>query len=330
MQSDTLLAVKRKEKRPPKFHVYYDEWSGNILSITRAQKPEISQPFIVTEDPVAGELLMGKLNPKKYTVAELADGPALIPKQDASTIRKEEYRLSLIPRIPINSEADINIVLYVEDWVMEVNISEDTMYNLTGSRFARKFSDSENTKLSFYFIAENNPFRLLDTVEVDLLELFNNGYILLDLSELKTVIGLGEVRVLTKRMFKNYGLKVKQNYVNIDHRSRKSLKRYSVKLRPPSYQKSTLFTIQKTNTGWNIKSNFDNPEEHRIYKDLKIFITGEEPTELLQTITVPYGYIGKEQIYFFETTLNPKQCKFLMGEDGRNLSFKIEENNYGK
>jgi hypothetical protein len=150
----------------------------------------------------------------------------------------------------------------------------------------------------------------------------------LDLKHLKTKIPIREIRIVTKRIFRNYGLKFKENYVNVDYKTRKSASRYKTRMYSKDYENWTTFSISPSTSGWILRCNFDDPHEHKIYRDLKIFLTGDEPTELLDRIVIPFDKLKKDNEFIIKTQVDPKTCNMLLGEDGRNVTFKLEEIEY--
>lgn len=326
MSLEAKLISLVKENPLPKYYVYYDEWSGEIYGISSKLKRS-EYAHILTDDSVAADIMMGKLNPKKYIVADLADGTTLVPKDDVLRIKAAEDRLSKIPVVSTHLAADINVIMYVYSWLMEINISHDTMFKLTGKRFSKKYSKNDNPdnrELDLYIIKKNDPTVLIDTIKVDPIELINNGYILRDMSHLKTVCGLADVDILTKRMFKTYGLKIKNNYVTVDYYARKSQRRNHVKIKSVDSNKDAMFSLTPVEHGYMLKSNFNNPTELKIYKDLRIFLTHEDPNELIGEIVIPLDSIGKFKEFFVKTQINLSGCCALIGEEGKNLTFEIK------
>jgi hypothetical protein len=325
-----LIQIVDESKTLPKYYVYYDEWSGEIKSITGKYKKQ-QFPHIITEDETAAKIMMGILNPKKYIVSDLVDGVKLVPKSDVIAIKKAEEILTQIPRVKNFVDSDVNIIFYKTDYKIEVNLNQDTIYKMTGKRFNKNVNNivTNDNFLIFYLIKKNNPNYLFDTIKIDPVDIVNNGYKLFDLGHLQHKISLDDVDVLTKRIFKNYGLKIKQNYVNIDYHTRKSNKRTHTTIHTSTTDWST-FSVSPSTEGWIIKSNFANPQEQKIYKDLKIFLTGQNPNELLDKIIIPYDNIGNFKEYIVKTNVDPTACKLLLGEEGKNITFKFEEIEYVK
>ena len=326
-----LIQIADDSKPLPKYYVYYDDWTGEIKSITGKYKQQ-NYPHIITEDETAAKIMLGILNPKKYVVSDLVEGLRLLPKTDVLAVKKAEEVFTKIPRVKNFIDSDVNVILYTNDYKIEINLNQDTIYKMTGKRFNKTVNMSETStehQLVFYIIKKNNPNYLISKIKIDVIDIVTNGYKLLDLSHLQNKISLEDIDILTRRIFKNYGLKIKQNYVNIDYHTRRSNKRTHTKIHKFTNDWST-FSVSPSTEGWIIKSNFSDPIEQKIYKDLKIFLTSDDPNILLDKIVIPYDQIGKFNEYIVKTTVDPTTCKLLLGEEGKNITFKFEEIEYVK
>jgi len=323
MQLKPLLKSAIEETPPHKFCVYYDEWNGEIIQITNRPK-DSRHPHIETPDETAKKLMMGELSFSKYQVAQLVDGPKLMPKDNVIRLRQAENVLSQIESVKLEIQSDINIIFYINDWKLEINFSQDTMFRMTGARDSRNARiQSDQTKpFDFYLIKGNDPTFLLKHIKIDPIDLMSSGYILYDLSELRTICGLGDINVLTKRIFKSYGIKYKQHYTGSDYHRRKTQRRVHKQIE--THEEYATFSISKANTGWIFKSNFDDPKEQKIYRDMTLFFTKDDPTYLTHRIKIPFDNIGWRQEYIVDTELNFED-KILLGENAKNITFKIEE-----
>ena len=61
-----LLNELDKPKSPPKWCVYYEHDTGDIVTVTNRFKDFIKNPHIFTENDDARKVLMGHLDPKKF------------------------------------------------------------------------------------------------------------------------------------------------------------------------------------------------------------------------------------------------------------------------
>jgi hypothetical protein len=326
-----LIQIADDSKPLPRYYVYYDEWSGEIKSISGKYK-QLDFPHIITEDETASKIMLGILNPKKYVVTDLVDGLKLLPKTDVLAIKKAEDVFTKIPRVKNFIDSDVNVILYKNDFKIEINLNQDTIYKMTGKRFNKNHNisnESNESNIILYLIKKNNPSVLIETIKINVIDIITNGYKILDVSHLQNKLNLEDIDVLTRRIFKNYGLKIKQNYVTIDYHTRRSNKRTHTKIHNVTEDWSS-FSVSPSTEGWIIRSNFDDPIEQKIYKDLKIFLTGNDPNILLDRIIIPYNKIGKFNEYIVKTKVDPTACKLLLGEEGKNITFKFEEIEYVK
>ena len=139
MSSEPKLISIVNERPLPKYYVYYDEWTGEIKNIS-GKRRKSEDPYIITEDNTASEIMLGILTPKNYLVIDGVDGTYITHKSAALQIKKAEDNLSKIPVVSAALDNDINVIFYLDSWKMEVNLSQDTMYKLTGRRFNQKFT----------------------------------------------------------------------------------------------------------------------------------------------------------------------------------------------
>ena len=248
-------------------------------------------------------------------------------------IRKAEEQLTKLTEISHTTESDINVILYLLDYKMEVNVKSELIYKLSGKQQNSKIVVNQKRdydNLQFFLTAKNNPMYLLANIEIDIIELLEAGYKIIDLSHLKNKIELKNIDILTKRIFKTYGIKYKNNYLSPDYGYRVTNKRRHIKILDKTWSDPTAFSVSPSTQGWILRSNFVNPNEYKIYKDIKIFLTTEDPNAMLDRIIIPYEKVGYNQECIVKTKVDPTDCKILIGEEGRNIDFKFEEIEYVK
>tara|TARA_A100001035_G_C27706600_1_gene465111 strand:- start:396 stop:1061 length:666 start_codon:yes stop_codon:yes gene_type:complete len=211
---------------------------------------------------------------------------------------------------------------------MEVNFSQETLYKMTGRRKFREVKinpekDGKYDKITLYLIKENDPNFLIETIDIDPAQLIVDGYNMYDMSKLRNVCGLGEVRVMTRKIFKSYGMKRKLYFGQADFVSRLSKRRNEVQIKQQSEDISTTFTIiKKDNNQHYLKSNFDNPHETRIYSDLILYYTPKKnPNQLLGYIHVPIKEIGYQKEYYISSEHSFEDCSFLCRAENNNITF---------
>ena len=324
MNTEPKLISIVGEKPLPKYYVFYDEWSGEIYSVGNKFKDN-GHSVLLTEDNTAAEILLGHLNPRKYIVNDTPSGTFIMAKSDSLRIKAEEDQLSKIVEVPNTVDREINIITYIESMKMEINISSDTVLKMVGRNVNKKFSQAHNennTTLYFYIVAKDNPLHLYKTIEINPIDLINNGVVTYDLYDLSTKVALGDIDVLTRRVFKSYGLKKKTTYVTLDYNRRKVTKRNMISI---GTEESAVFTLSQANSGWIVRSNFQDPEEVKIYSDLTFYIVGDSPYELKGSFTLPKTELGWGRETSIKTDADLRTSQMLVGEAGRNITFNYEE-----
>lgn len=324
MNTEPKLISIVGEKPLPKYYVFYDEWSGEIYSVGNKFKDN-GHSVLLTEDNTAAEILLGHLNPRKFIVNDTPSGTFIMAKADTLRIKAEEEQLSKIVEVPNTVDREINIITYIESMKMEINISSDTVLKMVGRNVNKKFSQAHNennTTLYFYVVAKDNPLHLYKTIEINPIDLINNGVVTYDLYDLSTKVALGDIDVLTRRVFKSYGLKKKTTYVTLDYNRRKVTKRNMISI---GSEKDAVFTVSQANSGWIVRSNFQDPEEVKIYSDLTFYIVGDSPYELKGSFTLPKTELGWGRETTINTDADLRTSQMLVGEAGRNITFNYEE-----
>ena len=324
-----LLKDKKENKKAVKWCVYFDEESGDIITVTNKPKERIRHPYLQTSDIDAKSILMGVQDPKKFAVVQLTEGYKLIQRGDVIRIRESENFLTSIPMT--NNNSDVNVVFYINSWKMEVNFSQETLYKMTGKRQFRDVSinpekDGKYDKIVLYLIKENDPNFLIDTIEIDPADLIVKGFVMFDLSKLRNVCAVGEINVLTKKIFKNYGIKRKSHFVNADFTSKSDKRRNQVVVSKKHEAVDTTFTIIKRDEHYWLKSNFLNPHEHRLFTNLKLYVIKKNnPNHLMEPIYIPFSDVGNYNEFYLTTNSNLEECNFLALSDNRNITFDIIE-----
>lgn len=323
----TLLRDYKSDKPAPKWCVYYDDENGDVVTVTNREKDQIKNPFIETDSDDARQILMGYVDPKKFAVVDVNHELKLVEKSAVLRIKEAERRLSVVP-LNQKTKADINIILYINSWKMEVNFNQDTLYRMTGKRFFRNISlnpeqDGVYDPITLFLIKDNDPNFLVKTIEIDPGELIEEGYMIFDMAPLRRICGLGEMSVMTKKIFQSYRLQRKANFTGIDYRTRYSRRRSFAKPTQPTQDVATDFTIIKKGDVTQIKSNFQNPQDSKIYTDIGLYITDpRNPSQLLDHIVLPLNSIGWDRTLEITTPgLDLTKCGILCRESNVDLTF---------
>jgi hypothetical protein len=325
MQSE-IITTENKIDTPKKFCVYYDEWSGDITNITSKPNSSIDDPYIEQSGPLLNDLVLGINDPRKFTVAELADGLTLVNKADEIRIRQMEENLSLIPIVPSTANgSEIVCTIYIHEYKMNVSVSEDTMYSLTGSRVFRKFDSSNNphnSGIKLFIIEYENPFKLLDTIILDPIELLNNGSVVVDIKHLARHIAAGSIRILTNRIFKTYSMRYleRQELPQVN-----SVKNGDI----PVFHNCDNSDIILTNIddGWYAESTIDELFDRKIYDGIEFYIIERNNPNFLcsSKITLNKNDMKNKNKVRFDFDFDNREYGILTNVYGKKLTFGIKD-----
>lgn len=333
----SLLSKKIIDKPRQQYFIYYDEWTGDIKHITNKHYSNLEDHYIKTDSQDASKLIKGEIDRKKYMVTDIENVPTLIPRHQYLTLKKAENALSLVPETTSNRTQELNIVFYSNSYKMEVNLSEDLIYKLTGTRYGKKLTPTgENFPIiELYLIHKKNPQHLLDTVRINPFDLINEGYLLHDLAHLKTRLSIGDISVLTKRIFSTYGIKRKEVWTgSADYGKKKTTRRHQISLADgiitnnKNVDKDFMFSVSQTTGAWIVKSLFDDATTHNIYRDIVLFVTNKNPNEYLGKIHVPYEKIGQYQEHYIKTDIALDKAHFIVKDNNKHITMIHKELEY--
>jgi hypothetical protein len=141
------------------------------------------------------------------------------------------------------------------------------------------------------------------------------------MSPLRSYAGLGEISILTKKIFSSYGLTRKSNFTGTDYTTRFQKRRMFSVPTPQQKQIDSQFTVFYRNNRYYLKSNFDDPQEEKIYSDIAIYLTDKtNPSNLLGHLTLPVSDIGWKSTIELDTTVNLFNCGILASDATKNIS----------
>ncbi len=324
----SLIQTVKKDQTLKKWCVYYDDDTGEVLTVSNRELDEVKSPHFFTENDDARKILMGILDPKKYSVLEIDDGMILAEKSAVLRIKEAEQSLSMIP-VNDKTKADVNIVMYINSWKMEVNFDQDTLYKMTGKRYFKQATinpekDGRYDNVILYLIKDKDPNFLIKKIVIDPGELIEQGYLLFDMSPLRNICGLGEMSILTKKIFKTYRITKKATFVGADYTSRRSLRRRHFIPQISNEEVLCDFTILNEGDSYSMRSNFKEPSSAKIFSDIGLYVTDRnDPNRLLGTLLLPKKGIGYNTTIEVESTLDLANSAFMLREENKNVTFDI-------
>ena len=202
------IIVNQRQKSKPNYFVYYNDWTGEILSVGTAIRSDSPATYLETDSPIASDILKGVASDRNFIVCEQPDNQKqLVGKSEFLHFRKQEDQLSLLPR-RANKHWDIRVRLFTVNSKLVIEANQNNISKLVSHNAKNQIKLDTKTAFEFYLVRDNDPDYLIDVVIADAEELINNVYICMDAAHLTRHSSTNDLAVLTRRYFENYYFEV--------------------------------------------------------------------------------------------------------------------------
>jgi hypothetical protein len=92
------ITVSPRQRSKPKYFVYYNDWTGEIISVGTEPRADTPAPFLETVDDAAGQIVRGEVNGQNYIISsDRFLEQRLIHKNEFLQLRRQEDELFLLP-----------------------------------------------------------------------------------------------------------------------------------------------------------------------------------------------------------------------------------------
>jgi hypothetical protein len=318
----SLLNVTRiKKDTPTNYYVSYDAWNGEITSIGTSEKSD--EDYIVTVDPAAGKILAGKIPSNKYIVSFDDTGELLfLEKDNVIRLRSSENRLHQIPKHRL-SQWDIRLKLYKENHKLLIEISTDSLKKLTSFTYNKHLSISKDSDLTIYVIRHNNPDFLITSLEIDPIELLENGNVIFDISKVTKYTSYDNIGFVTRRCFKNYYAEiVNDKLINTQKKLRKYKNNYVSRV-----YKNQEGHLELTTDGTNITvQSLVKPNELGsigLYnEELLLHVVGSTPDEYITTLVIDLKKIYNHGKYLINSNVDIRNYNLIHNKPNAKITLR--------
>jgi len=212
----TIIA-KPRHRLKTEYYVYFDDWTGEILSVGMSNRDDTPAPYIITNDIAAHKIVTGIESDAAYIVSSKSSHEQkLIHRDDYFSLLQQEENLFLVPESkPL--EWDIGISLYTKNSQLVITANHKIIDKLVSYNHQIVEKDNQ-VHLKLYLIQKNNPDNMIKTVSVKLSELVNNGKVVVDISDVIASVDIYDISILTRRYFENYYFEtVSEHFIHTDN-----------------------------------------------------------------------------------------------------------------
>tara|TARA_R110000851_G_scaffold83052_2_gene181592 strand:+ start:540 stop:1508 length:969 start_codon:yes stop_codon:yes gene_type:complete len=197
------VSIKKRIKSSAEYYVYYNDWTGEVISIGRSVHDDISTPYFVTSDETAQRIVRGQDSEQNYIVGSIDNQVQLLSKSESLRLRQQEDALFMLPAHKI-TDWDVRVRLYTKNMMLVTEVNQDMISRLVAHKMRRQIQVATTDKFEFYIIKKDTPDFLVDTINIDPDDLIRNGQIVQSVADIVKHVDLHDLCVLTRRIFKNY------------------------------------------------------------------------------------------------------------------------------
>lgn len=313
------ITVKTRKRKQANYYIYYNDWTGEILSVGQSIRNDSVLPYIVVQDENAGYIISGEKNVNDFIV-DPSTQDRLIVKNDYYHLREKENSLFLIPKNKAG-EWDIRVRLFKKNHKLLFEINRARIKRIVSKNIGREIKVTGGKTLDFYITRKDRVDYLLETASVDVGELINQGYFLLDMEYVSSYAAYDEISLLTQKQFEFYTFDiVDQEYHENDHQIDAKPHIWNVAnggedshLRLS--QADSIITVESL-----VKADrFDNLGiAHKI---VPLYIVGESPDNYLDRIDVDLSEIRLGRPEKFRVDFDLSQVNIMC----QNMSLRIDK-----
>jgi hypothetical protein len=269
-------------------YVEYDVWTGRIYKVSSMPSlpTKSTMDVIEVDDPIIQEISDDK---RSLESAFIGTDLKAYNKKGTIHLIKQEKEFTELSTEKIG-RPDVTINLYTNNKLMEITIIYSALKTWYNHRMKKDFKFADDYKFEFE-LKNKYATKLIEFSSKKLLETFNTT---IDLSSFKD---LTDIKVSTKRLFKNYHLNIKKNkYINYDDDD-VIFNKVSTNIND---KKKWNIIISKTTTKNVIEFEIVKLNTSIIYKTLDFYITGKDPNELHEILSIPIERLWENKWIQFE------------------------------
>ena len=286
--------------------IEYDR-TGRVCRISKTEFSHIRDNYLVMKtdsniikDIVNDKLAMDSVFVWKNEILK-KDGTIYLPKAE------DEYTDVLFSE-NTTEPADIKLEFFTDNKLLDITINKLSLRLWYHHKMKDKFSFGTSEPLMFLIKKGKKIVKELNVPINDFLETFKTT---IDLSDIK----LNDISVSTKKILPKY-IFTKQ--------SSKPTKR-STGIFDTKSDGDANIEIEQVNNELLIKSNIKNPNKHKIFDDIHIYLTADDPNILYKNICIPVRDLWFNKEYKVDFRYNIEDVKIFCNLNNIKIKVKNEK-----
>jgi len=220
MTESVTVTRKPRKRQKPNYYVYFNEWTGEIVSVGHSLNENTNIPYIITRDESARKIIDGTADEANFRVELDKDhNYRMMEISNVLRLRSRENQLYEISR-KRDADWDVRAIYYVVNKKLIFEINPVSLKRLANLQMRQKLRVDYSDNLKFYLIKKNNPDFLIETYEVNPEDLIMNRRVVIDAGDITAFASPNEISMLTLRYFENYRFEIIQDrYISQDQRT---------------------------------------------------------------------------------------------------------------
>lgn len=281
--------------------------TGRICRISKTEFSHIRDTYLVmkTDSDLIKDIVNDKLAMDSVFVWEneilKKDGTIYLPKAEDEYTDIEESK-------NIMSIADIKLELYTENKLIDITINKMSL-SLWYNHKMKDFRFGTNEPL--YFIIKKDK-KILKKLIIPINNFLNDFKTTIDLTNIDNI---EDITISSKKIFQKYILIKKAIKTLV------SKKLYNVLNNP----NDANIEIEQVNSELLIKSTIKNPNKHKIFDDIHIYLTADDPNILYKNICIPLRDLWFNKEYKVKFEYNIEDIKIFCNLNNIKIKVKNEE-----
>jgi len=263
-----------------KYYVKFNKWTGKIYQVSSSSISETDPNciYIDLNTKIIQDIFADKRSLESSYISYIQD-------EDKYTTYTKTGVIYLFPPEKFFTEVktkkmdapDINLTLYTNNKLLDIEVTLNGVKTWYNHRQGKDFLFAFNPEFIFQILNKQN--KIIKTITLKSHVFLENFKTTVDLSDIDN---LQNVKIKTMRLLKNYFLKIKKyKYFKEDEvNSKNNFSKVDLEKKIEIYD-LMIFRTNVENTIL-VKNNID-----KIYKELSFYVTGKEPNELYDIVTIP-------------------------------------------
>ena len=204
----TVIRQQRQKSFDKPCYIYYNDWTGEILSVGHSVRTDCPAPHFLCDHPDTIDIIAGIKSDKSYIInVPINNQPQLVKKTNYLQVAQRENKLYLLPETPLQ-QWDVRAIIYKANSMLVIEINTAMVSRLVAEHMRREITANADVVFTFYIIRKNMPDCLIQTIDINVNSLIKYGRVAVDITELNAFAGLTDIAIMTCRHYEHYYLEL--------------------------------------------------------------------------------------------------------------------------